>query len=184
VYYGDWDMWWSDDTQSIKNSVIKAMSGGPVYVSDKLVRSRKEVIMPTVFSDGRVIRLADPAQPSPDCLFEDARESKKAFKLFNRHNENGILAVFNIDKDENSVTANISAKDMLLSEDARYCVYDWFNKTAFKIGGKESFSIRLNNYDEFKLYLFVPIIDGRAVVGLKDKYIWVATFIRLTNGDI
>ena len=184
VYYGDWDMWWSDDTQSVKNSVIKAMSGGPVYVSDELGRSRKEVIMPAVLSDGKIIRLENPAKPSPDCLFEDARESKKAFKLFNRYKENGILAVFNIDSREEKVSANISAKDMLLSEDREYCVYDWFNKTAFRIDKKGSFTAELKNYDEFKLYLFVPIVDGKAIVGLKDKYISVATFEELPNGDI
>lgn len=184
VYYGDWDMWWSDDTQAKKNSVIKSMSGGPVYISDKLDRSKKDIIMPTVFSDGRVIRLSNPAMPSFDCLFEDARENGKAFKLFNRHNENGILAVFNINREENRVTAEISAKDMMLDGNAEYCVYDWFEKTAFKIKGNDSFSIGLENYDEFKLYLFVPIVDGKAVVGLKDKYMSVATFEKLPNGKI
>lgn len=184
VYYGDWDMWWTEDTQSTKNAVIKAMSGGPVYVSDELGRSKKDVIMPAVLNDGRIIRLKNPAMPSPDCLFEDARESGKAFKLFNRHGKSGILAVFNIDKDEKKVTASISAKDMLLGEDTEYCVYDWFNKTAFKTGGKSAFQISLNNYDEFKLYLFVPIIGGKAIVGLKNKYMSVATFEELPGGDI
>lgn len=184
VYYGDWDMWWSDDTQGIKNSVIKAMSGGPVYVSDKLGRSKKDVIMPTVFSDGRIIRLATPARPSPDCLFEDARESGKAFKLFNSHEESGILAVFNIDKDEKGVSSQISARDMLIDEEVDYCVYDWFEKTAFKISGKDVFDIELKNYDEFKLYIFAPIKGGKAVIGLKDKYMSPATYKRLPNGDV
>lgn len=184
VYYGDWDMWWSDDTQGVKNSVIKAMSGGPIYISDTLDRSVKDVIMPTVYEDGRIIRLENPAKPSPDCLFEDARESGKAFKLFNTHNENGILAVFNIDKDEKEVTAIISAKDMRIDVTKEYCVYDWFNKTAFKLKGVDSFDLKLKNYDDFRLYLFVPIINGKAVIGLKDKYMSVATYEKLENGDI
>ncbi len=184
VYYGDWDMWWTDDTQGIKNSVIKAMSGGPIYVSDTLDRSVKDVIMPTVYHDGRIIRLENPAQPSPDCLFSDARESGKAFKLFNTHNENGILAVFNIDKDEKEVTATVSAKDMRIDETKEYCVYDWFQKEAFKLGDKDSFDLILKNYDDFKLYLFVPIIDGKAIIGLADKYMSVATFEKLPNGEI
>ena len=184
VYYGDWDMWWSDDTQAKKNAVIKAMSGGPIYVSDKLGRSKKDVIMPTVLSNGRVIRLASPAKPAPDCLFEDARESGKAFKLFNRHNENGILAVFNIDQDEKEVTADISVHDMLLKEDQQYCVYDWFERKAFLIDGKDRFQITLHNYDEFKFYLFVPIIDGKAIIGLQDKYLSVATFEKMPDGEI
>ena len=32
-------MWWSDDGQATKNAVLRAMSGGPVYMSDKLGRS-------------------------------------------------------------------------------------------------------------------------------------------------
>ena len=184
VYYGDWDMWWTDDTQAIKNSVIKAMSGGPIYVSDTMDRSVKKVIMPTVYNDGRIIRLQNPAQPSPDCLFLDARESGKAFKLFNTHNENGILAVFNIDKDEKVVTTTISAKDMRIDESKEYCVYDWFNKKAFKLNGSDGFDLKLKNYDDFRLYLFVPIVDGKVVVGLKDKYMSVATFEKLENGEI
>lgn len=184
VYYGDWDMWWTDDTQGIKNSVIKAMSGGPIYVSDKLDRSVKDVIMSTIYSDGRIIRLENPAQPSPDCLFLDSRENGKAFKLFNTHNENGILAVFNIDKDEKEVAATISAKDMRIDEAKEYCVYDWFNKNAFKLNGIDSFDFKLKNYDDFRLYLFVPIVDGKAVIGLADKYMSVATFEKLENGEI
>ncbi len=184
VYYGDWDMWWTDDTQAMKNSVIKAMSGGPIYISDTLDRSVKEVIMPTVYSDGRIIRLNTPAQPSPDCLFSDARENGKAFKLFNTHNGNGILALFNIDKDENEVTATVSAKDMRIDETKEYCVYDWFNKKAFNLSGSESFDLSLKNYDDFRLYLFAPIKNGKAIIGLKDKYMSVATFEELENGEI
>ena len=139
--------------------------------------------MPIVLSDGKIIRLEGPARPAPDCLFEDARESGKAFKLFNRHKENGILAVFNIDKEEKPVSADISAKDMLL-EERDYCVYDWFAKKAFLLEKQDSFRITLPCYDEFKFYLFVPIVDGKAVIGLKDKYISVATFETLPDGEI
>lgn len=63
IYTGDWDMWWSDDAQAKKNAVLRSMSGGPVYMSDELGRSIKDVIMPTVFSDGRIVRLSSPAVP-------------------------------------------------------------------------------------------------------------------------
>ena len=26
----DWDMWWTDDGQAVKNSVLRAISGGPI----------------------------------------------------------------------------------------------------------------------------------------------------------
>ena len=57
IFTGDWDMWWSDDGQATKNAVLRSMSGGPIYMSDELNRSIKAVIMPTVLSNGRIIRL-------------------------------------------------------------------------------------------------------------------------------
>ena len=53
-----------------------------------------------------------------------------------------------------------------------------------RISGKESFDIKLKDYDDFKLYLFAPIVDGKAVIGLKEKYMSVATFEKLSNGEI
>ncbi|MFQ9800140.1 MAG: Sip1-related alpha-galactosidase [Clostridia bacterium] len=40
-YYCDWDMWWSDDGQAEKNSILRGISGGPIYVSDPIGRSKK-----------------------------------------------------------------------------------------------------------------------------------------------
>jgi len=44
-------MWWTDDSQAVKNSVLRAISGGPVYVSDKLDRSREDVLKPLALSN-------------------------------------------------------------------------------------------------------------------------------------
>ncbi|MEI3319154.1 MAG: Sip1-related alpha-galactosidase [Eubacterium sp.] len=52
-YWSDWDMWWSDDEQAKKNSVLRAISGEPIYVSDKIGRSRPEIFEPLCYSDGR-----------------------------------------------------------------------------------------------------------------------------------
>ena len=73
---------------------------------------------------------------------------------------------------------------MRIDETKEYCVYDWFNKKAFKLNGADSFNLKLENYDDFRLYLFVPIVDGKAIIGLKDKYMAVATFEKLPNGEI
>ena len=64
----DWDMWWTDDSQAVKNSVLRAMSGGPVYISDQIGRTKKSVLDPLMYRDGRIIRCDRPAMPSCDCL--------------------------------------------------------------------------------------------------------------------
>lgn len=175
VYYGDWDMWWSDDSQGKKNAVLRAMSGGPVYMSDEYKRSVRETIMPIVYSDGRIIRLPSPATPSPDCLMEDAEHNGKIFKVVNRIGKNAVLAAFNLDSEENTVSGDFGGTDMEL-DDGRYVCYDWFGRMAKAVDAKERISLTLKDYDDFRLYAFVPISEnGKAVIGLKEKYMSPAT---------
>lgn len=105
VYTGDWDMWWSDDGQARKNAVLRAMSGGPVYLSDELGRSIPDVILPLCYRDGRIIRLKTPAVPSPDCILEDPEQSGKIFKVANTAGCAGIVAAFNLDEKERPVSS-------------------------------------------------------------------------------
>ncbi len=164
VYYGDWDMWWSDDEQAKKNAVLRAMSGGPVYMSDELNRSVKETIMPIVLRDGRILRLDTPAMPTPDCLMTNAETNGKIFKVFNRIGDYGVLAAFNLDKNERTVRGEVKPADMGLDND--YVCYDWFAKKIVKPEHKLS----LKNYDDFRLYIFLPVKNGKSFIGLTDKY--------------
>ena len=175
IYTGDWDMWWSDDDQAKKNAVLRAMSGGPIYMSDELNRSIKEVIMPTVYSSGRIIRLNQPAIPTKDCLFEDAENNKKIFKIFNTIGANGVLAAFNLDENEEKVTGVISPENVIGLKKGTYLVYNWFTGENFLMDYEEEKEITLENYDDFRLLLFVPVKNGKAVIGLKEKYMSPAT---------
>ncbi len=183
VYVGDWDMWWSDDGQAKPNALIHAMSGGPIYLSDKLNRSIKDIIMPTVYSDGKIIRLQTPARPTIDCLFKNPTDENTAFKLFNKHNDCGILAIFNINKDECEVKTTISASDMLLEKEKTYCVYNWREETVTEVTGEDVLDVSLKDFDDYKLYLYIPISSDMAVIGLRDKYMSVATY-SFENGTL
>ncbi len=175
VYYGDWDMWWSDDAQAKKNAVLRAMSGGPVYMSDELDRSVKETIMPIVYSDGRIIRLNYAALPTPDCLTEDSEINGRPFKVFNRVGNYGILAAFDLDRKEATVSGTVSPGDMELYGD--YVCYDWFEKKILK----PEHTIKLKNYDDFKLYIYIPSAEDRAFIGLTDKYMSPATLTYISH---
>ncbi len=177
VYYGDWDMWWSDDAQGKKNAVLRAMSGGPVYVSDELNRSVKETLMPIVYRDGRIIRLDQLCTVTPDCLMSNPETNRKIFKVFNRVGNYGVLAVFNMDKDERIVRGEVSPADMGLEGD--YVCYDWFNKKIIKAEHK----LQLKNYDDFRLYIFLPVKDGKAFIGLTEKYMSAKTIDYIAGGD-
>lgn len=176
IYTGDWDMWWSDDAQGTKNAVLRAMSGGPVYVSDELGRSVKEKIMPIVYSDGKIIRLKESARPAPECLIEDCEHNGKIYKVFNRTENGGILAAFNIDEDENSVSGSISTKDIYGMSDCRCAVVDYFAKTVTILEKGESLDLTLKNYDDFRLYYIIELKSDITPIGVMDKYMAPATF--------
>lgn len=176
LYVGDWDMWWSDDAQAVKNGVLRAMSGGPVYVSDKLGRSIKEAISPIIYQDGRIILLRTPALPAKDCLTEDAEHNGRIFKIWNRIGDCGVLAAFNLDSEEREVTGAVSAGDIPGLKDERYAIYDYFAKTAKALPRGQQIDISLRNYDDFRLLLLIPIRKGIAPIGLTDKYMVPATW--------
>lgn len=182
LYTGDWDMWWSDDAQGTKNAVLRAMSGGPVYVSDELGRSIKKTLLPIVYKDGRIIRLPEPARPAPACLLEEPAHSGKPYKVFNRAGDVGILAAFNLDAEEKPVQGGISPADVYGLPAGRYGLYDHFAGTLQMLEPGEEAPLTLQNYDDFRLYYLIPAGEGPVPVGLIDKYMAPATFTQIASG--
>ncbi len=170
-YHCDWDMWWTDDEQAEKNSVLRAVSGGPIYVSDKIGRSRREVLMPLVLEDGRILRCDRVGVPTADCLTTDARENGRAFKIQNICGNSGVVAVFNLDEHGNAVTGTISPQDVDGLVGDRFAVYEHFSRQMTLVGAQESVDITLDNIDDFRLYILVPVVDGFAAIGRVDKFI-------------
>ena len=171
-YFNDWDMWWTDDGQAAKNSLCRAISGGPVYVSDKLGRTNPEVLKPIILSDGRILRLDESAKPTADCLISNPTTGKGLFKIFNRDGGSGVVAVFNINEAEEKVSGTVSASDMRL-KDGRYAYYEYFSKTGGILESGEKLELTLDGCDDFRLYTFVPLDGGFAVMGRTELYMGV-----------
>jgi hypothetical protein len=170
-YVCDWDMWWTDDSQAQKNAVLRAISGGPVYVSDKIGRSKKELLSPLCLSDGRILRLDAPAVPSEDCISANPETSGRIFKLVNRVGECGVAACFNINRG-GAADAELRPSDCgLIYNKEGYFAYDFFSHTGAKINDDEPMKITLADCDDFRLYTIAPIYNGVAVIGLREKYV-------------
>ncbi len=170
-YYCDFDMWWTDDGQNEKNSLIRAVSGGPVYVSDKIGRTRADILKPLAFSDGKILRCDNVCMPTEDCLTVNSLNSGKALKLQNTANGCGIMAVLNVDENDGAVEAEISGKAVNGFNSEDYLAYEYFSREAKALKGNESFKIRLENNNDYRLYIFIPIKDGYAPIGRIDKFI-------------
>ena len=168
-YINDWDMWWTDDEQATKNSLCRSISGGPVYVSDKIGRTRPEVLKPICFDDGRISICDYSAKPTADCLVGAPTASLKPFKIFNRLGESGVVAVYNIDAENRAVKGSVSCADAGMSGEVAY--FEYFTRKCGVLKEGESLEVELENNDRFALYTFVPVKDGKAVFGRVDKYV-------------
>ena len=172
----DWDMWWTDDSQAIKNSVLRAISGGPIYVSDTAERSRREVLVPLCLSDGRILRTDAPAVPTFDCIFSDFEHAEVPFKTWSHSGDTYYVAAFNINQQKAPVKGTVSVKDVNADKRYdRYFVIEQFTGEWHIVGKDEAIDVSLENEDVFRLYKFIPIVNGRAIAGLDEKFISTLT---------
>ena len=183
-YYPDWDMWWTDDGQAGKNSLLRAVSGGPIYVSDTLDRSRKEIIDPLCLSDGEILMCDRPAAPTRDCLLENPVENGKIFKIQNIANQSGVIALYNLDAENGMVEGTVSPTDVEGLCGEEFALYEYFSKTLQIVKGHEKIDVRLENNDDYRLYIIVPLKNGRGVIGKVDKFISPKTVEIRDDGSI
>lgn len=177
----DWDMWWTDDEQAVKNSLCRAVSGGPIYISDRLGRTRPEVLSPLTLSDGRILRCDLSAAPTDDCLMHDPTKEHRVFKIRNRAGESGILAAFHISAESTPVKGFALPEDCGLPVGS-YAWYEYFTRAAGILPAGGRVEIELAGNDDFRLYTFVPMpADGVAVLGRTDLFIGVRAACR--SGD-
>ena len=182
-YVNDWDMWWTDDDQAAKNSLCRAISGGPVYVSDMLGRTKPEIFEPLILSDGRIIRCDESATPTADCIIDDPTQSGKIFKIRNRIGKNGLAAVFNIDAQNRPVSGTLAPAQTGIAK-GDYVYYEYFSGECGVLKDGESLSVTLQHNDDFRLYTFVPYNqNGVTVLGRLDLFTGVGA-VKSWDGEI
>ena len=175
LYVCDWDMFWTKHRYAAKHAFLRAVSGGPVYISDKPGETDPEVLKPLTDSDGRIFMMDRSARPTEDCVFTDPRRDG-VLKLSNTASWGGAkaggVAVFNLT--DRPQAFQISPKDIPeLEMSEEYWVYDYFNRKLCSLGREEVLS-RTAEPDGFGWYVFLPRRGLAACLGLLDKYVGFA----------
>ncbi|PON77066.1 Glycosyl hydrolase [Parasponia andersonii] len=92
----DWDMFHSLHPAGEYHGSARALSGGPIYVSDAPGKHDFELLKKLVLPDGSVLRPLLPGRPTRDCLFSDpARDGISLLKIWNMNKYTGVLGVYN-----------------------------------------------------------------------------------------
>lgn len=177
LYWGDWDMFWSNHEENWQNSILRAVSGGPVYISDAVGQTNPQYIMPLLLEDGKLLRCEDIGVPTLDCLFEDPINTVKPLKIFNVYRESYIVAALNVNRDDKDCVGELKVTDIPGLERKAWWVYSWKSEKLFKLTEHISVDYSLCANDG-ELFLFIPCdMEEKEVVpiGLVDKYLSVAT---------
>ena len=185
--YPDWDMFQSHDARAEFHAAARAASGGPVYVTDESGRERAEVLLPLVFSDGRLPMADEPGQVTRDLLLTDPALEPVALKVFGRVTREGLragfVAAFNVNKSAPLVGGAVRAADVEGMQAAAGGVAVYRRGTGravlLRAGEQLPFSLGEGAHDFFTL---VPAESGFAPFGLLDKYLGPAALVSVSRG--
>lgn len=180
LYCPDFDMMWSDSKTTKLNTVMHAVSGGPVYISDLQGESSPEVINAFADSTGKLYKCDEIALPVRERVLADPVKTPILMKVQNTAHKGGILAVFNLYEKNEVVGDYITPSDImkLPSDKEKYLCYSHFGKKAFLCGYDEKVKYSLPQYD-CELFCIVPVENNTAVIGLCDKYVSTASVTEL-----
>lgn len=168
----DWDMFQSHRPHSVYHAMARALSGGPIYVSDvpgeqdaalleKLVRFEGEVMRP--------LRCPQPAQVTRDRLLADCREEKCLLKIFNRVNGVGLLGLFHVHGGGETLEDSFRPSDVEGLEGTEFAVWRPEEAGVRVVDRHEPLSARLAPVQS-EVAVISPIRQGVALIGLLDKF--------------
>ncbi|XP_012080005.1 galactinol--sucrose galactosyltransferase [Jatropha curcas] len=92
----DWDMFQSTHPCAEFHAASRAISGGPMYVSDSVGNHNLKLLSRLVLPDGSILRCQYYALPTRDCLFQDPlHDGKTMLKIWNLNKYTGVVGLFN-----------------------------------------------------------------------------------------
>lgn len=167
--WGDWDMWWTQHEHAVNNAVLRAVSGGPVYISDPLEATDAKQLWPLILSDGRVLRCDQGGVPTEDCIMRDPNEEAIPLKIWNTSGESAVIAAFNVNLYQLDVRGEVGPKDIPSLKGNDFIIFDHFEQKAYRLDHSSTLPLTLKD-NEVKIFVLVPIKEGFASCGLLDKY--------------
>ena len=157
----DYDMWWSKHETALESSVLRAISGGPIYISDELNGTDTTYIKPLVREDGTILRPDNAARPTYDCLYEDCAVKGIPLKLFNSSGDKLAVAAFGM--------SDTTAKSCLRLADipgakGSYVAVDYFTGKEVVMNEETVIPLALDK-GQVALFNLYPVKNGKATIG-------------------
>ncbi|MBI4787247.1 MAG: hypothetical protein HY782_09395 [Chloroflexi bacterium] len=170
----DWDMFQSAHPMGSYHAAGRAVSGGPVYVSDTPAAHDFALLRKLVLPDGSILRAREPGRPTRDCLFHDPTREPVLLKVFNHNLDAGVIGVFNARYDPNveqtaPVSGSVSPADVEGLEGEQFAVYAHYARELRVLRRAERWNLTLAQLT-CEVFTIVPIRGGVAPIGLVDLF--------------
>jgi len=168
----DWDMFQSAHPTAAFHAAARAISGGPVYVSDKPGEHDFELLRKLVCSDGSVLLADHPALPTLDSLLVDAAHRDGLLKIWNRNGRAAIVGIFNCNVASDvpeMLLGHTGPSDVPGFEAERCVVYAHCAGTLRVASSAERWDVALAA-GGFELYTLLPFAGDFAAVGLANMF--------------
>ena len=174
LVWPDFDMFQSHHIDGEYHAISRAISGGPIYLTDEPGKQNFDILNQLVLKNGRILRTDVPALPTADCLFQV--NETRAYKAFSTVGKSGILGIWNT-VDQDLVSTTFGPTDIHSIEGEQFAVYDYFAKTVKVMAKQDKMEVSLGRMG-YQLYSIVPMEHQMAVIGLVNKYISKKTVLK------
>lgn len=167
----DWDMFQSGHAFGAFHAAGRAISGGPVYVSDKPGEHDFALLRKLVCSDGTVLLADGPGLPTADTLCVDPTRERVALKIWNRSGGVGIVGVFHALYAEGcaeTISGVLRAGDVPGLRGERFACYAQGGGGLEALDATRELPFTLAE-GQFEIFWIAPVDRGWAPLGLAGK---------------
>jgi len=181
--WGDHDMFHSSDKVCGRMMALsKALSGGPVYLSDAPEDIVPEMVFPLCYTDGRLLRPLAPAAPLQRSVFSSPLVDRQLY-FVSAPLANGAAAIvaYNFTVDRVTAGATLTAEDYALTgtliqpyagpwktpAEGLY-VYDYYAAKGSPLD--KGYPVSIKGFGD-RYLLMLPVHNGWALAGRTDKYL-------------
>jgi raffinose synthase len=180
----DWDMFQSGHEWGAFHAAGRAVSGGPVYVSDKPGEHDFPLLKKLVCSDGSVLLCDGVGVPTRDLLCHDPTREALLLKIWNTAGKAGVIGVFNVQVGANGkpgpvLEGTLRPSDVPGLKGTVFACYRQVAGTLSSLERESCVSLSLGERG-YELFTLVPIENGFAPIGLIDKLNSAAAISRVS----
>jgi len=170
----DWDMFQTAHPTGAFHAAGRAVSGGPVYVSDTPDKHDFDLMRKLVLSDGSVLRADFPGRPTLDCLFGDVTCDPVLLKVFSYNRDCAVIGVFNCNHHKNeferaAIAGTVAPSDAPGLPGKYFVGFAQHSGKLWRCYRDERIPLSLQE-GEWEIITYASVERGVAVLGLADKF--------------